>query len=196
VASIGGIRRPNINFRWLEAGRFLIQRSRTTTNCSPEAICVIGGLESDQGPVRENFDSRVMRAGPDFRARGRREERNPSIALRTSWKARLRPPQALAPRGEAATPTIDRALLSLHASSHDFEAVGAAVGCCSRTAWVALSRSGVVDLESGDERGRALRRSLAPSGRRYGRRPALAGMTGGRRWWTVSTISRVSIPWR
>jgi hypothetical protein len=27
----------------------------------------------------------------------------------------------------------------------------------------------------------------------YGRRPALAGITGGRRWWTVSTISRVSI---
>ena len=35
-----------------------------------------------------------------------------------------------------------------------------------------------------------------PSGFGYRRRPALAGITGGRRWWTVSTISLVSIPWR
>jgi hypothetical protein len=33
VASIGGIRRPNITLGWLEAGRFRIQAPRTTTSC-------------------------------------------------------------------------------------------------------------------------------------------------------------------
>src|SRR5450755_2415206 len=37
---------------------------------------------------------------------------------------------------------------------------------------------------------------VPPLGLGYGRRPALAGITGGRRWWTVSAISRASIPWR
>jgi len=44
--------------------------------------------------------------------------------------------------------------------------------------------------------GRGKRRSPVRRGCGYGLMPAVAEITGGRRWWIVSTILRVSIPWR
>src|SRR5450755_460280 len=79
VASIDGIRRPNITLGWLEAGRFRIQAPERP-RAVPEAICVIGGSEAGRGPVMETFESPGMRSGPDVRSRWRREKRNLAIA--------------------------------------------------------------------------------------------------------------------
>jgi hypothetical protein len=50
-----------ITFEWLEGGRFLIQRSRNDHELFPDAICVIGVPEADDGLVMEYFDSRGVR---------------------------------------------------------------------------------------------------------------------------------------
>jgi hypothetical protein len=71
--------------------------------------------------------------------------------------------------------------------------------CCRcRTARVTPRASGGVAASVGRRYGGlVMRRSRARhSMSDYGLRPALAEITGGRRWWIVSTISRVSIPCR
>jgi hypothetical protein len=81
-------------------------------------------------------------------------------------------------------------------SSHDFDVAGTAVRCCCRTSWVVLFRGAVGDLECGDRRRHAVPRSRASSWASLWPQAGARGIIGGRRWWTVSTISRVSIPWR
>jgi len=51
----------SITFEWLEGGRFLIQRSRNDHELIPDAICVIGAGQADEGLVMEYFDSRGVR---------------------------------------------------------------------------------------------------------------------------------------
>ena len=48
-------------FSWLEGGRFLVQRSQNDHELFPDAICVIGPQEHEDGLVQEYFDSRGVR---------------------------------------------------------------------------------------------------------------------------------------
>jgi hypothetical protein len=48
-------------FKWLEGGRFLLQRSHNDHEMFPDAISVIGAPEAGEGLVMEYFDSRGVR---------------------------------------------------------------------------------------------------------------------------------------
>ncbi len=50
-----------LTFAWLEGGRFLVQRIRNDHELFPDAICVIGAPEADDGLTMEYFDSRGVR---------------------------------------------------------------------------------------------------------------------------------------
>lgn len=86
MASIAGIRRPNITLGWLEARRFRIQAPRTTTSCPRGDLRHRrpgGWPRTGHGELR--LARRALRT--DFRSRRRREKRNLSIALRTSARS-------------------------------------------------------------------------------------------------------------
>jgi predicted Zn-dependent protease len=51
----------SIMFEWLEGGHFLVQRSHNDHESFPDAICVIGAPEADDGLIMEYFDSRGVR---------------------------------------------------------------------------------------------------------------------------------------
>jgi hypothetical protein len=50
-----------VTFEWLEGDRFIVQRSHNDHELFPDAICVIGPPEDDDGLVMEYFDSRGVR---------------------------------------------------------------------------------------------------------------------------------------
>ena len=51
----------SVTFEWLEGGRFIVQRSRTSHDSFPDGISVIGPPEDGDGLVMEYFDSRGVR---------------------------------------------------------------------------------------------------------------------------------------
>ena len=124
---------------------------------------------------------------------------DPRCRMGRVGRALPRPPRVPASPGEEGTPPIGRYRVLMQAATIRRGRRRRWLTCRTDGSWNRrvegwLLRS--LRRSASSTAGPAMRRSLARLPIGYGRRPALAGITGGRRWCAVSTISRVSIPCR
>jgi len=56
-----GVVPGRLTFEWLAGGHFIVQRSQNDHEAFPDAICLIGPPEDDNGLAMEYFDSRGVR---------------------------------------------------------------------------------------------------------------------------------------